>query len=187
MNWADRPDLSYLLSILHPILAESSHLYFKNIAMRDHEGKEVHKSVDYALIGHVMNTVPIRYRTVPANLSERAAQVKRTFWIFACCREKFLLDIFFEVKDFCVVTNFVLNTVRMFDLDNIERSVFLLIRIRIIILIRMLSTVLNFILLTNSNFWEKIPLNISDIGSRTGIWNGITWKAIQRWNSWTSV
>jgi hypothetical protein len=32
--------------------------------MLDHEGKEVHKSVDYALIGHVMNTVPIRYCTI---------------------------------------------------------------------------------------------------------------------------
>ena len=28
--------------------------------MRDYEGNEMHKGVDYALIGHVMNTVPIR-------------------------------------------------------------------------------------------------------------------------------
>lgn len=41
-------------------LLESSHLYFKNIAMQDFEGNEMHRSVDYALIGHVMNTVPIR-------------------------------------------------------------------------------------------------------------------------------
>jgi hypothetical protein len=28
--------------------------------MQDYMGKELHQSVDYALIGHVMNTVPIR-------------------------------------------------------------------------------------------------------------------------------
>ena len=44
----------------HILFPESSHLYFKNIAMHDYEGKELHKSVDYALIGHVMNTVPTR-------------------------------------------------------------------------------------------------------------------------------
>lgn len=39
---------------------ESTHLYFKSIYTKDLEGVGHTRSTDYAVIGHVMNTVPIR-------------------------------------------------------------------------------------------------------------------------------
>ena len=39
---------------------ESSHLYSSMVTLPEKEGGTVPYNIDYALIGHVMNTVPIR-------------------------------------------------------------------------------------------------------------------------------
>ncbi len=74
MSWAYRPDLSYLLSILHPsyprrvfppILQEYRDAWPRGKGGAQERGLRPHRSRDE----HRANQVP--YRTVPANLSER--------------------------------------------------------------------------------------------------------------------